>query len=113
MSFLRGVLSHQAQEPSAKSLANNLFPPPPSDEPTELTEDDLEPLSSDDEDDDEDDEEEEEGRERPVGHGKGNGNRVPAQEVHLSSGLTLVYWEMTPCVPSSLSPFSLFPKSIF
>jgi hypothetical protein len=112
LSFLRGVLSHQAQEPSAKSLADNLFPLPPSDEPTEPTEDDLEPLSSDDEDENEDDEEEE-GGERPVGHGKGNGNRVPAQEVHLSSGLTLVYWEMTPCVPSCLSPFSLCPESVF
>lgn len=145
--LFESVLSHQAQEPSAKALADGLFPAPkgptspaagednaaaPEGDAAETTspgvpeQDDVEyeSLSEDDDSDDEDDDDggeadvggaddrrssvdgDDSGDEAgsddlptPEGNGRGNGNRVPSQEVHLASGLTLVCWEMTPYVP--------------
>jgi hypothetical protein len=150
--LFESVLSHQAQEPSAKALADGLFPAPKGltspaaanaaedaagsgdgsaevTSPGELQPDDVEyeSLSEDDDDEDESDngdgddggsgDDEDLGDEAgpdglaaPEGNGRGNGNRVPAQEVHLASGLTLVCWEMTPCVLLSLGAAFFAPR---
>lgn len=146
--LFESVLSHQAQEPSAKALADGLFPTAVQDpaspgtsadganmngeetkttSPGEPRQDDIEyeSLSEEDSEEDDDDDDSDDGGEEDAGsaadhdkqgdkaalsgvtaledNGRGNGNRVPSQEVHLASGLTLVCWEMTPWVPPATS----------